>query len=159
MFIKSMVFIVLQIRRVLLDFTLLTGVCLQAQVASRTPIKLLPMLGKRKRPLSGLPAQAAYAKHAKLLAVSAKVADPESKLLEPPEKLVKYYQGTHQTGHQCIHVSTASIDIGLAAPSGLRLSLKHIQPCKQPEHLFNYPPIQTLLQSFTHSVAYMQPDR
>ena len=70
-------------------------VFMQAQVASRTPVKLLPLLGKRKRPLSGLPAQAAYAKHAKLLAVSAKLADPESKPLEPPEKLVKYYQGMH----------------------------------------------------------------
>lgn len=65
-----------------------------AQVASRTPVKL-PPLGKRKRSLSGLPAQAAYAKHAKLLAVSAKLTDPESKGLEPPEKLVKYYQGMH----------------------------------------------------------------
>lgn len=71
---------------------------MQAQVASRTQVKLLPLLGKRKRPLSGLPAQAAYAKHAKLLAVSAKLADPESKPLEPPEKLVKYYQGMHKTG-------------------------------------------------------------
>ena len=34
--------------------------------------------------------KAAYAKHAKLLAVSAKLADPESKPFEPPEKLVKY---------------------------------------------------------------------
>lgn len=67
---------------------------MQAQVASITPAKLFPLLGKRKRPLSGLPAQAAYAKHAKLLAISAKVAKPESKAVEPPEKLVKYFQGT-----------------------------------------------------------------
>ena len=51
------------------------------------------MLGKRKRVLSGLPAQAAYAKHAKLLAVTAKVAEPERKHPEPPNKLIKYYQG------------------------------------------------------------------
>ncbi|KAL3144179.1 hypothetical protein ABBQ32_003963 [Trebouxia sp. C0010 RCD-2024] len=63
-----------------------------AQVASHTPARLFPLLGKRKRPLSGLPAQAAYAKHAKLLAISAKVANPESKAVEPPEKLVKYFQ-------------------------------------------------------------------
>ena len=82
-------------------------VFMQAQLASRTPVKLLPLLGKRKRPLSGLPAQAAYAKHAKLLTVSAKLADQESKPLEPPEKLVKYYQGTHKIGQQHIYVSFA----------------------------------------------------
>ena len=81
-----------------LGFRCADSVLMQAQVASRTPVKLLPLLGKRKRPLSGLPAQAAYAKHAKLLAVSAKLADPESKPLEPPDKLVKYYQGMHKTG-------------------------------------------------------------
>ena len=54
---------------------------------------LLPRLGKRKRSLSGLPAQAAYAKHARVLAVSAKIAEPEPKAPEPPKKLVKYYRG------------------------------------------------------------------
>lgn len=64
-----------------------------AQVAARSPAMLLPRLGKRKRSLSGLPAQAAYAKHARVLAVSAKIAEPEPKAPEPPKKLVKYYQG------------------------------------------------------------------
>lgn len=61
-------------------------------MASRSPAKLLPGLGKRKRTLSGIPAQAAYAKQAKLLAVSSKTADSETKAPEPPKKLVKYYQ-------------------------------------------------------------------
>ena len=64
-----------------------------AQVAARSPAMLLPRLGKRKRSLSGLPAQAAYAKHARILAVSAKIAEPEPKTPEPPKKLVKYYRG------------------------------------------------------------------
>ena len=70
------------------------GLPAQARMAARSPAKLLPVLGKRKRPLSGLPAQAAYAKHAKLLVASAKVAKQDAKSPEPPEKLVKYYQGT-----------------------------------------------------------------
>ena len=67
----------------------------------RRPATMLSVLGKRKRIMSGLPAQAMYTKHVKLMATSSNAAVPETAPLEPPKKLVRYYQGTETVAPSC----------------------------------------------------------